>query len=443
MDPLILALIYKICWTALGSCTLYGGVLALKTHVKLASAELGGRKDSKRLLGDCIQLSKNFSLNLKTCFEHILIVAPTGAGKTSSEYMPNLLQDKIKGSIILTDTKGELYEKTHKYQESIGRRCILYKPMEDGISYNPLSECKNDMEIMQLAQNLLINGGLTMELMTGKKGGNDIFVEMAQSLLCATLMYCKTIPEALRMILNSDSETIEQLLSNGGKNVQEQFNIFKTSMESPKTMSSIKITFATKLQLFISKLSILQTDFTAEDLRKEPIALYISYPANKAIYLSPYMACFFSQFIDHLIDSKGLPVYLFLDEFANIGLLSNFANNIATARSSEICFMICLQSITQLKQIYGDSNAKSILNNTKCKVILPGLSDLETLNYISALCGFTEVKIDDRLMTKSLFTADEVRRLKDNTALLIMDNKLPIVDNLNIYYNQKKYLNNL
>jgi len=431
-------------WLLIACSSIYGAREFLNKGKQIATAKIGNKGDVYKLLGSSIQLSKKYILNEKACYEHILIVGPTGSNKTSSLYMPNLLQDKIKGSIVIMDPKGELYEKTHEYQQKIGRKIILYQPLDTaGLHYNILEQCKDNSEIILRGQSLLFNGGLAMELSTGKKTNGDIFIQMAQSLWCACLMYCKTIPEALNMILNNDNEAIEQLLSQGGENVQKQFNIFKQSLESPKTMSSIKITLASQLQLFTDNLAILKTDFTAEDLRREPTALYISYPANKANYISPFMACFFSQFIDHLINTSGLPTFLFFDEMANVGQLSNFTNIISTARSSEISFMICLQSISQLKQIYGESNAKSILNNIKAKVILPGLSDLETLNYISALCGFTEVKIDDRLMTKNLFTADEIRRLKDNTALLIMDNKLPIVDNLNIYYNQKKYLNNL
>jgi len=435
----LLILMQKLGFMFVGILAIYGGRLAFKQQDRIATAEIGDKSDVKKLLGNCIQLSKNYTLSEKFCNEHIWIVAPTGAGKSTSLYIPNLLQDKIKGSIVITDPKGELYKLTHKYQESIGRKTILYKPVEDGISYNILEQCKDNREIMQLAQNLLINGGLAIELATGKKSGGSEWIQMAQSLLCASLMYCKTIPEALNLILNNDNEAIDNLLSHGSENVRQQFNIFKTSLESPKTMSSIKITLASQLQLFTDKLSILKTDFRAEDLRKEPTALYISYPENKSTYLSPFMACFYSQFIDHLIDCKGLPTYIFADEFANLGQLSNFASNISTARSRQLSFMICLQSITQLKQIYGEYNAKSILNNLKTKVILPGLSDLETLNYISDLCGFTAIKKDDKDLVKKLFTADEIRRLEDNTALLIMDNKLPIVDKQNTYYTNSIY----
>jgi len=440
----LLILIEKLGFLFVGILAIYGGRLAFKQQEKLATSELGDRYDSKRLLGNSIQLTKNYSLSEKACFEHILLVAPTGAGKTSSIFIPNLLQNNIIGSKIILDPKGELWEKTHKYQESIGVKTILYKPLDtNGLHYNILDQCKDDREIMLRGQSLLINGGLAIELSTGKKTGGDVFIQMAQSLWCASLMCNKDVSLALKMILNNDNEAIENLLSHGGESALQQFNIFRQSLESPKTMSSIKITLASQLQLFTDKLAIQRTDFRAEDLRKQPTALYISYPTNKANYLSPFMACFFSQFIDHLIDTPGLPVFIMADETANIGQIQNFTNIISTARSSEVSFLVCLQSITQLKQIYGHDNALSILNNLKTKVVLPGLSDIETLNYISDLTGFTEIKQGDKTTSKKLFTNDEIRRLKDNTALVIMDNKLPIVDQQNIYYTNSKYIRNI
>ena len=59
---------------------------------------------------DGIQLSKNFSLREKFCYEHVCVIGPTGAGKTTSIFYPNLLQknsfNKGKSSLIITDPKG-------------------------------------------------------------------------------------------------------------------------------------------------------------------------------------------------------------------------------------------------------------------------------------------------------------------------------------------------
>jgi type IV secretion system protein VirD4 len=417
---------------------------ALKAKRKLGTASLGDKLNTGT---KGFHISKNYSLSDKSTFEHVIIIAPTGAGKTTSEFIPNLLENNLEGSLVIADPKGELYELTHKYQESIGRRTILYKPLGGPIEYNPLAECKSTREIMQLAQSLLINGALSLELQTGKKSAGVEWLQMSQSLLTAALMHSDTIQNAIKLIINNDSEALDQIFTNCKSNaIRTQYNAFKTCLESEKTMSSIKITISSNLQLFLDSLAINKSDFNAEELRKQPTALYISYPENKSNYLSPLMACIYSQLIDKLIDSykkTSIPVYFPTDEWCNQGQWSNMSQHISTARSRKTGFILCVQSISQIKQTYGYDNALSILNNCKTKIILPGLSDIETLEYISKLCGEEEIIINqngkDIKTKKLLFTPDEVRRLPKGKLLIIQDNLKPIIDEQNIYYLQKKY----
>jgi type IV secretion system protein VirD4 len=429
--------------------TSLGILLAAKLRqdrVRLATAEIG--TDLKGYEGTTgLKLSTNKRLSEKASQEHIIIIAPTGAGKTTSLYIPNLLEDNLKGSLIIADPKGELYKLTHKYQESIGRKTILYKPLEGKIEYNPLKECKTNSEVYQLAQNLLINGALSIELQTGKKSGGVEWLQMAQSLLTAALLYSDTIQNALKLIINNTTETLDQIFNDcENEAIQTQYNAFKMCLDSPKTMASIKITISSSLQLFLDDLRINKSSFSAETLREQPTALYISYPENKANYLAPLMACIYSQLIDKLIDSyndAAIPIHFLVDEWANQGQWSNMSQNISTSRSRKVSFVLCVQSISQIKQIYGQDIALSILNNCKTKIILPGLSDISTLEYISKLCGEEEILVQQegrKVKTKKLlFTIDEIRRLKDDELLIISKNFRPIIEAQNAWYNQEVY----
>jgi type IV secretion system protein VirD4 len=333
-----LILIQRFLYFILGVAWLYGGYSLIHKGNKLATARLGNKTDLKGLLGENgINLSKKLRLNEKTSFEHPLILGPTGAGKTTALFLPNLLSNHLRGSIIVADPKGELFKLTSKYQQSIGRKTIQFKPLEKGISYNPLKNCKNDREVIKLAQNLLINGALSFELSTGKKTGGTEWLQMSQSLLSAALLYVKDTPiedikNALGLIINHDSEELEQIFSHAKESVKMQYNAFKMCLDSPKTMGSIKITLSSNLSLFLDNLPIKFNDFTAEDLRKEETIIYVTYPENMAYYLSPFTAAFYSQLIDHLIDSykdDSNPIYFMFDEFANIGMLNAFSLNIA------------------------------------------------------------------------------------------------------------------
>jgi type IV secretion system protein VirD4 len=434
----------------------------------LATSKIGTTKDLNGLTGrDGLKISKVIQLSKSKTYEGVLCVGATGEHKTTSLFYPNLLSNDIKGSIVVTDPKAELYRDTAEYQRSIGRTPILFSPLNHSsyVKYNLLEQCKDTTEVLELAQCILLNGAKSLELQTGIKAGGIEWINLSLPLFAAALLYCKskgkpinTISNALKLITRYSSEELDLLLSNAGEEVKEQYSLFKTCLDSPKTASSIKITLASNLQLFLDgniERITSNTDFTAEELRKRPICLYISYPEHTSNYLSPFIATFFTQIIKHLLSKNGLPVIFMADEMANIGMINNFSSIVSTCRSREIAWLCCLQSISQLVQVYGRDNAKSILNNLKTKAILPSISDTETLAYVSDLTGDTEIQLKstsqsgDKTTTsyntskKKLFNSDEIRRLKSDEILIIAHNRQPIIDKQNIYYVNPEYTNKI
>lgn len=439
---------------------------------EMGTAKLGNLNDLKGLLGnDGLKISKQIQLNAKTGFEGISVIGPTGSGKSTSFFFPNLLSNSLQGSIVVTDPKGELYKLTCKYQQEVcNRKVILFNPLEPLISarYNLLENCSDTSEVSQLAALLLLNGALSIELMTGKKTGGAEWTNMATPLLTSALLYVKdlgkpfnTIEQAFRLVINTTPEDLDKLFESASSDAKLQYNIFKSVGSAGNTIGGIKITLATALKLFAdNKVNSVgsETTFNGTDLRKEKTIIYVVYPERKSAYLAPFMACFFSQIIDKLLDNYTndcYPVNFFFDEFANIGMLNNMSVNAATVRSRKIGFTVCLQSITQLIQVYGEHNALAILNNLKTKLVLPGLTDIRTLDYISTLSGTTEIKVSStsetenkitrsfNSSTKKLFTDDEIRRLDSDELLIITQNRKPILSALNSYYSNSDYLNNI
>ena len=432
--------------------------LLTKSKIKLATSKLGGLKDMGKLRGnDGLILSVNFQLNFKKTLEGVCVIAPTGEGKTVGTFLPNVLSNDLpKSSIVIADPKGEIYSLSKSYQEKVcGRRCILFEPLKNQAKYNPIDSCENFTEYRELASNLIQNGELALQMATGKTGGESTFENMAIPLFTAALLNSKTINEAVRLIINNSPEELTEILGNNkNEDIKEQFKIFNSSKQSPKTMSSIISTLLSSLQLFTDHNIINTTSkstFKPIDLRKQPIALYIKYDEAKSNYLAPFLSVFYSQLIDKIMYGVGLPVLFFLDEFQNIGRIANFPQIVAVSRSKNIGFLVCLQNLVKIYDIYGKNNAMTILNNLKSKCILPSLSDPEALSYISNLCGDTEIKTESTTgdkktqsaTTRKLFTPDEIRRIEDNKTLLILHNKLPFLDEQNSYYLDEKYNKNV
>ena len=110
-----------------------------------------------------------------------------------------------------------------------------------------------------------------------------------------------------------------------------------------------------------------------------------------------------------------------------------------------------IQSTNQLKQRYNEA-ANTILDNLKTKAFLPGLS-YDSADYASKLMGFKEIKSVSTSFSKSndnsysvsaqkreLMTPDEIRRLPDETILIISDNRNAFMDKQNRYYKDKRML---
>lgn len=434
-------------------------------------------KDVKHLLSDDgFQISKNISVSFKNIFEHLAIIGPTGAGKSTAVFIPNLLQDNSfnnsNSSVIVTDPKGEIYDLTSNYQRSLGREVKVFSPYAPGgsIHYNPLDFCKNKSEVISLARDVLVSGNKAVELKNGGSGSKDsVWINMATPLFAAVLLYVyklgkphNTISNALRILVEKDENSLKELLLNTkDSDVAFQYKMYEKCIKSPATTGSIQITLVSNVQSFLTpdlERITAYTDFNFEDLRTKKTILYLIYPVEKAYDLSPITSIFFDQLFNRckaLNKEQDLPVVCLFDEFANIGAIPNFNIHVSTLRAYRIALVCCLQDKNQLKSLYGN-HSETIFNNLKNLVLFGGEKDLETLRVISLLCGKEEVinisissgNKGNSSTTKS-FKLEEVMQISDlkniseDEVFIMLKNQKPLLDEVNSYYKNYDYLNNI
>src|SRR5690606_29811555 len=121
--------------------------------------------------------------------------------------------------------------------------------------------------------------------------------------------------------------------------------------------------------------------------------VYISGPVHEQARLRPLFTAIIEETIHAVYHranrtdtSLQKPLLLVIDEAANIAPLPDLAQLASTARGVGIQLVTVWQDFAQLQSRYG-TLAQIVINNHRAKIVLSGVSDTPTLDYISRLIG--------------------------------------------------------
>ncbi len=387
---------------------------------------------------------------------NILVAGGSGSGKSAAFVIPTATQ--LLGSYVFTDPKGELYDRTAGFFKKNGYRIQtlnLVKP-EFSDAYNPLLHIRNEIDVDIIA-NTIVKG------QSDSKESDPFWEDMAEILLKSLIYYLLAVRPKEEQSLASCANLVRAANNGGGEsllnklmsqlpaNHPARINYQSIEIASDKTFGSILSTLQSKLGKFDSKeiqgvTSSNTIDFEA--LGREKTVLYVIPPDSHSAY-NFLLTIFFAQMIQQLYDfadSNGgklneLVVFM-LDEFANIGKIPDFEKKISTSRSRNISFSVIIQTIDQLVDLYGDA-AETIMANCDTHLFLGGNS-LKTAEHFSKALGEKTIvrdsvsiskdkdniksgqSISDQIMARPLMTADEIRRLNPDYALILVKGIKPV-----------------
>jgi type IV secretion system protein VirD4 len=389
-----------------------------------------------------IMVSKKHCICTQKIWESILAIAPPGEGKTSSLIINNLLSKRIpKANKIIFDPKGEIYDTTHAYLESIGEECVIFEPLGGNAKYNPLDFCEEFTDYRDLAYTILSNAA--------KGHKDDTWTIMSLPLFTAALLYAgklgkpyNTISFALDTLIKCDDNKLLSLFrQTNDEQIAEQFLLYLKSKESSDTSGSIQANLAMNTALFTDpkiKISTSDSTFDFKSLRdkSKKINIFVKYDIDKSTYLSSLLAVFFSQMVHQLIkdykQGESKKIIIFGDELQNLGKIPNLKEYIAYMRYSEIAMVACIQTVSAMYDLYGKYAGDSIIGCFKTIVMFPSNKDPAALDMFSRLSGEQEITVQQDLRSqktkKQLFTGDELRRLPSYHVLIICGNQKYCVD---------------
>ena len=415
-----------------------------KRHAsEFGTSELSKLSDIKPVLGNdgvVIGAVKQFGrlkpvrLSARYSYEHSAVIGPTGCGKSSCFFLPNLLMLAPQTSAVVTDPKGELEAETTDYLRKKGWEIYRFSPFapERSCGYDPLKCTKSDIEITDIADIILKNG-----YDTEGRAGDTQWINFSVPLLEAVLYAAKqeggenaVIYDAVKYVTEYTEEMRAERFKKLGGFAREKYMMYLQSIESPETASSIRTVLTSAVRIFtrqdIRNVAFQEPLIDFTELRKKPIVLFVQLPERKAHLLKPLMATFFWQMLEQITDTPGNPIFFFLDEFPNIGKIPGFAEMAATLRSRKISLNVGMQGIEQLAREYSEQEQKDILNNLKTKIFFPGSSG-ESGEYVSNLSGYSTIKKNDMEQRVELLSAAELRTIPDGKILAMLRNYPPIL----------------
>ena len=416
------------------------------------------------ILTQHLQMSMNGKLHRRNLLQ--IIVGGSGSGKTRFLAKPNLML--ANASFIVTDPKSEMLRAVGKLFLEEGYVLRVFDLIDPSKSdcYNPFRYIRKDADVFKLIDSFIKN--------TTPKGAkaNDPFWEKSETALDSALMLYllhEAPPEDQNM------ETILYMIENGGAKEEDddysspldllfealeeeqpdhiavrQYHIFKQA--AGKTAKSILVSAAVRLASFtlpeIQRITATD-DMELGKLGERKQAIFCIIPDSNDASLNFLVGMLYTQAFQELYyqadkvhqGALPLPVRLMFDEFANVALPDGYARLQATMRSRNIMSTIVLQNISQLKALFKD-DWEGIIGNADSFIYLGG-NEQSTHKYISELLG--KETIDTRTSSQSkgrngsfsqnfqqagreLMTPDEVRRLDNKNAIVLIRGEKPVID---------------
>ncbi len=343
------------------------------------------------------------------CYEtqlnnNVLVVGTSGAGKTRSIVIPNILE--ATGSYVISDPKGNLYDKYGDYLSDKGYHVMKldFTNPEESHKYNFFKYIQTTQDIMSTAHMLIYD----------KETGNhvDPFWDQASQLLVQALIaYLKeahgpeeqNLHNLLKLVtccsscgdLDNQESTMDSIMKDYARTHRDSYAVNtynKFRVAASKTLRSILISVNARLGLFDTpeiKQMTSWDDIELASIGQEKTAVFVVV-SDTDRSMDALVNLFFTQTMNQLCryadnhckdNCLPVPVRFILDDFATNCKIGEFPRMIASIRSRGISTMLMIQAESQLMNCYGD-DGYTIIGNCDTYVYL-GTNDVKTAQAVA------------------------------------------------------------
>lgn len=305
---------------------------------------------------------------------HFMMLGATGSGKSVA--IGQLLERTYADGdiLILVDSGGDFASKY--YTPS---RDYILNPFDDRtVSWNPMAEMDGPYDAEALAKSIIPEG----------VGDSKEWNSYAQTFLgsCLTVLKQRNGSTINDLIYFAQQASLDELRDNlRGTAAYSQ-------LESDKMFASIRVI----VNNYLSAYTYLKPNASGETFSikqfvsaGKPGALFITYRDDQLDTLRNLISCALdvaSRTVLSLTPDANRRVWLVVDEFASIGKVQSVEAFATKARKAGGCLVVGLQSISQLKDKYGEHQAQSIMSCLGTWLVLR-CADTDTADYMSRFLG--------------------------------------------------------
>ena len=416
----------------------------------LDTRRLGRLASAERPLSDGIVLGWLGRRLLQSPAEdNVLLLGVQRSGKTSTVAVPTLLA--FEGAVVATSTKEELVRLTANHRRRYGPVWV-FAPLDrdtawvdtldlQPATWNPVADALDCGAAAELAD------VFTAE---GKRGSSAHWYLSAANLLTGLIAFARERGGDMRTVLATLNRTGQQEYLSLSQVVEDQTAsdlLLAFALTPDKEAGSVASTARSCLSLWIDERVSTSTaaggnQLDVDRLLAESGTLYLVAPAEEAERCRPLFSALLASVLRKATTKARTQggvvsprLLVALDEAANFARVPRLAGYASSGPGQGIQLLLCYHDLAQLEAAYGVAEARTIWNNCRARLLLPGQGDLTTLEqfsraigdetriYDSAHRGRRESTSSEQRTGRPLVSIDELRRLEE--AVLLYANAPP------------------
>ncbi|MEM1672624.1 MAG: type IV secretion system DNA-binding domain-containing protein [Archaeoglobaceae archaeon] len=329
---------------------------------------------------------------------HFLILGRSGTGKTRLIYsFLEKLRKREDCIVIIYDFKGDYVSCFYESGD------LLFNPLDlRTLHWCPLTEIQAVSDIDSIATSLIPPSRSDDRFWVD--GARDVFASLAY---ITFTRFGASNEELFNLTSLNEKETLEvvtQAVGEGIEYAKKAVGYLEQGQEKGAKMAGDILATMRQYTNCFYYTRHLNAEFSISEFLNSSeyvgrFLFLVGFPKLRDT-LRPLFSLFVDLFIKTVLslsEDSERRIFIFLDEFATLQRLTSIVQGLEQGRSKGMGIVIALQDINQLRRIYSDDTANSIVNN--CSTIISfAVNDPASQEYMSRVFGeFEKLETDESL----------------------------------------------